>query len=1026
MRGQLSRVGTCVAIVALALAPATGSAQGGSGGATGIVVGQVSDKDLQQPVAQAQVMVVGTGQVVRTSDDGHFRLVNVAPGAIDVRAMRLGYSTLTLHVVVGTGAPTVANFSLARLAQTLNAIVSTATSEATSRRETGANIAVVQADSIPQASLTDFSDMLTSRTPGVVVEHASGETGTGSSIRIRGTSSLYLSNEPIYFIDGIRLDNTPYTTNLSLGGQSPSRVDDIPDYEIETYEVLKGPTASALYGTAAANGIISITTKHGQEGRTQWDAYAEGSNIQNATHFPPNWGTLTQDFSPNIPGYPEATDCSLNYQAAYIDDGGANSGGCLADSTNGRGGIVTYNPLAAHSPYRIGQRADLGVSASGGSGTTTFFLSGTKASETGVFPNNSLNKANLRVNANFQLTPQLGVAVTAGYLTNKIQLPQNDNGYYGPLSDGYLGYPVGNTQDGHGHPSFGYNPVPPDQSQRIFDGQGLDHYTAGGTLSYHPFEWLTITGVTGIDQNFQGDNEIQPQNAVFALATDSLGHVYTFKTVTQSLTDNVAATVTTHPFSSLTSKTTAGFQYYEFYQTYLTGQAQNLTPGISSLHGANQNPFTDDTTSQIKQIGVLGSEELNWKDRRYLTFSVRADFNSSFGAAVKSQLYPSVNSSWVMSDEDFWPRNPTVSSLRLHAAYGTSGLAPQDKTAITYFTGGVTKFNGVENAGVTVANLGSQNLTIERSNEVEGGAEWGFFKDRVTFDATTYYKYTSHVLVQVPLAGSAGGPTTQLANLGSAQNFGIELGLNAQIVRSDAFAFDVAMNFAGNQNRLLSLGQGVTAPVIFGYGQQFHRGYPEGGYWAQPLIDPPSQPSNGLSGLENAGAVGLGDYAFRGPTNPVRNASFSPTFTFFRHLRVSTNFEYRGGYKQFDASEQFRCSFGTCRGNNDPTDSWNDKVCAAAAVNTAGNFQDCWIENADFIKWRELSIAYTLPDRWAHVVRAQAITVSAAARNLLTVWTLWKGVDPEIDSFGQDNFARYQFGAQPLTRYLTLRLNVNY
>jgi TonB-dependent starch-binding outer membrane protein SusC len=1024
MHCQLRVVGVGAALLVAMVGPSGVGAQGGgSGGGVGVVVGQVSDKDLQQPVAQALVQVVSTGAGIRTTDDGHFRLVNVPAGAIELRAMRLGYSTLTLHVTVAAGgAPTVANFSLTRSATTLNAIVSTATSEATSRRETGANIAVVEADSIPQAVLTDFSDMLTARTPGVIVEHSSGETGTGSSIRIRGTSSLYETDEPIYFIDGIRLDNTPYTTNLALGGQGPSRVDDIPESEIETFEVLKGPTASALYGTAAANGIISITTKHGQEGPTHWDAYVEGANVQNATHFPPNWGTLTQDYGSNVPGYPEATDCSLNYQAIQIDEG-SGAGGCVPDSAAAPGGIVTYNPLAEHSPYRIGQRFDAGVSASGGSGTTTFFLSGSKASETGVFPNNSINKANLRVNANFQLTPDVGVAITAGYLTNNIQLPQNDNGYYGPISDGYLGYAVGNTQDGHGHPSFGYNPVPPEQSERIFDGQGIDHYTVGGTLTYHPLTWLTVTGVTGLDQVYTTDNEVQPQNAVFALATDSLGHVYTFKTITQTLTENVAATATSHPFPGVTSKTTVGFQYFEFYQNVLYGQATNLTPGTSSLSGANQNPLTNDTTTQTKQIGLLGSEELNWRDRRYLTFSLRTDFNSNLGSAVKDEVYPAVNSSWVVSDEDFWPRNPSVSSLRLHAAYGTSGLAPQDKNALTYYQGGVVKYNGVETSSATLVNLGSQNLTVERSSEVEGGTEWGFFKDRVTLDVTSYYKYTNHVLVQVPVAGSAGGPTFQLANLGTAQNLGIEIALDAQVVQSSAFNFDLPLTFAGNQNRLLSLGG--QAPVLFGYGQEFRPGYPEGGYWAQPLLNAPTPSANGISGLENATTMDTA-YHFRGPINPTRTATAAPTFTFFHHLRLASTFEYRGGYKQFDASEQFRCTFGTCRGNNDPTDSWNDKVCAAAAVNTAGAYEDCWIENADFIKWREVSLAYTFPDRWTRALHASHIELTAALRNVLTVWTLWKGVDPEIDSYGQENFARYQFAAQPLTRYITLRLNIGY
>jgi TonB-dependent starch-binding outer membrane protein SusC len=613
--------------------------------------------------------------------------------------------------------------------------------------------------------------------------------------------------------------------------------------------------------------------------------------------------------------------------------------------------------------------------------------------------------------------------VTSGYLTNNIQLPQNDNGYYGPLSDGYLGYAVGTTTDGHGHPSFGYNPVPPEQSEAIFDGQGIDHYTLGGTVNYHPLSWLTVTGVTGLDQVYTTDLEVEPPNVVFALATDPLGHVYTYKTVTQSLTDNVSATATSHPFDQVTSKTTVGFQYYEFYQNVLYGEATGSSPSVTSLNGANSIPVTNDTTTQYKQIGVLGSEELNWRDRRYLTLSLRSDFNSSVGPKISAEVYPAVNASWVTSDEDFWPRNPSVSSLRLHAAYGTSGLAPQDKSALSYYQGGAVKYQGIEVSGATLGGIGKPDLNVERSNEVEGGTEWGFFKDRVTLDLTTYYKYSSNVLVEVPTGGSAGASTYQLLNLGSAQNLGIEIALDAVVIKSSAFTFDLPITFAGNQNRLLSLGG--QAPPIFGYGQQFRPGYPEGGYWAQPLVDAPAPSANGISGLENAGTLDTA-YSFRGPVNPTRMGSLSPSFTFFQHLRLSTNFEYRGGYKQFDASEQFRCTFGTCRGNNDPTDSWHDKVCAAAASNTEGAYEDCWIENADFIKWREVSLAYSFPERWARALHVGHIDLTAAMRNVLTVWTLWKGVDPEIDSYGQDNFARYQFAAQPLTRYITLRLNIGY
>lgn len=1039
MRCQLRVVGFGAALVAAVVGPSVGWGQGqgqgqgrgqGQGqeqGPTGVIVGQVSDKDLQQPIAGAMVLVVGTTLGAHTSEDGHFRIAGAPHGHIQVRAMRLGYATLTLNVTVTSELTATVNFDLARVAAQLNQVVTTATQEVQSRRQTGADIAVVQADSIPQAVITDFSQMLDGRTPGVVVEPSSGETGVGSTVRIRGSSSLYLTNEPIYFIDGIRLDNSPATFNISVGGQSPSRVDEIPEQDIESYEVLKGPTASALYGTAAANGIISITTKHGEEGPTHWDGYVEAGNIQNATHFPPNWGTLTQDYPAYIPGYPEAADCTLNYQALWIDQGGPASGGCLPDSTNGRGGIVTANPVMDHSPFRTGRRFDAGVDAHGGTSATTFFLSGTKSDETGIYKTNSINKATLRANANFQLTQTLGVAVSAGYLTQNLNLPQNDNGYYGALSDGYLGYPVNNTTDAYGHPSFGYNPIPPEQAYNYTDEQSIDHWTAGVTANWHPIPWLTFTSVTGLDQDNQSDQEQEPANEIYALASDPLGHRYAFRQTTQSLVQDLSATAVTHPFSQVTSHSTVGFQYYDFYSPVQGGAANGPVPYTVSLNGALITPSNSETTSLDKQIGILGSEELDWRDRRYITASLRADKNSSFGQQIGWTLYPAANLSWVISDEDFWARNSTVSSLRFHSAYGASGLTPGSLDAKSYYDGGAQKINGVEQPSLQFGGIGA-NLKPERSNEVEGGLEWGFFKEKVTLDVTGYFKRTDDALVQVPVAGSAGSAESELLNLGAVSNAGIEVALNATVVDAKNFEFDVALNFAGNRNRVISLGAGRDTIILYSGNQRFVAGYPAAGFWSIPPDSFPAQSANGISGLENLywNTSGEDPHKFVGSSIPSRTGSFSPTFMFFRTVRLSALFDYRGGYKQFDASEQFRCTFGTCRGNNDPTDSWRDKACAAYALNSGGLFDYCYIEDADFVKLREVSVQYLLPGRWARAIRAGSLSVTLAGRNLATLWTPFKGLDPETDSYGQDNFNRYQFAVQPLARYITLRVNVSY
>ena len=1019
---RVNYVFSTTGVVALALSTRL-MAQAG----TGTIVGQVSDRDTQQPVVAAVVTVVGTNFVTRTQPDGQYKLTHVPAGPVTIRSLRLGYAANTRSVTVPDGGQVTANFTLERAAQQLDAVVTTATAETQSKRETGANIAVVQLDSLAQAPITTFSQAIDGRISGVVVEPASGETGTGSTVRIRGASSVFLSNEPIYVIDGVRLDNSAFTSNLSLGGQGPSRLDEIPEQDIESIEVLKGPTASAMYGTAAANGVIVITTKRGQPGGTKWDFWGEGANVENQTNWPANYGTLTSN--PNFlapPGYPEATNCTLDQQADYAVDP---TTGCQPDVAKGNKGMVTYNPLMQHSPYRIGQRTDAGGSVHGGSENNTYFLSASKVGETGIFRDNALNKATIRANANFQLSSQAGLSLSGSYLTQDLNLPQNDNNYVGPISDGYLGWPVGNTTDGHGHPSYGYNPIPPEQDDQFHNQQNLDHFVLGANGNWHPLSWLTITGVTGLDQDWQHDQELEPQNSVFVSSDDSVGHRASFKETIQTLTDNLSATATARPFTDVTARSTIGVQYYYRNDQIQGGYGKAPTPGTNSLSSATVLQNAAETTFVAKQVGYLASEAFSWKDRRYLTVSVRADNNSSFGHKAGTTYYPAANASWVLSDEAFWPKSSNM-SLRLRGAYGSSGLAPTSLDALSYYIGESVIYRDAEHVGLTAGNIGVPGLKPERSDELEGGLEWGFDQERVTFGATAYHKHTTDALVLTTLAGSVGTSPNQLRNLGAVLNEGIELELDADVIRSRSFAFSLTSTFSWNHNELLKLGVNAPYLEVSGTGgfQRFVQGYPLGGFWDVPADSFPRPSANGISGLQNVywpGNVSQ-DFKYRGGTLPEREGGITPTFLFFRQVKLLALFDYKGGYKQYDGSEQFRCAFYVCRGNYDVTDNWHDKSCAAYALITASAFADCWVNDASFLKLRELSVQYILPIAWARHLRANGLSLTVSGRNLWTIWTPWKGVDPEVDSFGQDNFGRYQFAVQPLARYFTLRLDASF
>jgi len=255
--------------------------------ATGTITGRVTDRATQAGIGDAQVLVVGTTRGARTNDTGQYRLPGVAAGPVRIRVLRLGYEAETRTVDVDANGTATADFALGATATRLDQVVVSATGESEVRRESGNNIATINTDSIPKTVVNGVSDLLSSRAANVIVTQTSGTTGGGSRIRIRGSNSLSLSNEPLIIIDGIRAISDVSGSTIDIGGQNPSRLDDLNPEDIDDIQVIKGPAAAALYGTAAANGVVQITTKRGRSGKTKWTGYADGEPCVRSQRFPP-------------------------------------------------------------------------------------------------------------------------------------------------------------------------------------------------------------------------------------------------------------------------------------------------------------------------------------------------------------------------------------------------------------------------------------------------------------------------------------------------------------------------------------------------------------------------------------------------------------------------------------------------------------------------------------------------------------------------------------------------------------------
>ena len=965
----------------------------------GTIAGQVTDKTNQQPVAGAQIFVAGTSLQARSGRDGHFTIIKVPAGQYTVQVRLIGYATATSQVSVGAGETAAADFTLNPAAIPLEAVVVSATGEEQIKRELGNNIGTIDAAKVAQqATPTNTADLLNSRVPGVEVMQSGGTTGTGSRIRIRGATSVSLRNEPIIVIDGVRIDNTPQAGSLEnfTGGQAPSRLNDLDPDEIESIEVVKGPSAAALYGTDAANGVIQIRTKRGRPGATKWTGYAEGGALNDKGDWPANY------FSRRASG----TSCRLSSEARGI---------CTIV------GVDSFNPLIQNTPFRTGVHQEYGVTASGGNEVTTFFVSGGFQRERGVFQSNDLKKTNLRVNLTNQVSRLMDISATVGYVSSLLNLPQNDNNDQGIVASGLLGFPFDTAAPfaGVSDPNGGYRFLTPAQAFMISVQQRVERFTGGLNINFRPASFLTMIGTAGYDLTNQNDNQLTPpgvipldQNRLDGNANANRAQLFAY-----TATFSTKATFRLSP--EVTSNTTVGVQYFKNVFQQVQASGRKVVAGTSGLGGVVV-PSVGDTTAPFVTLGGYVEEMVGVRDRLYLTGAVRADKNSSFGTQFGNILYPKLSGSWVISEEPFFPRVEWLNSLRIRAAWGKSGRAPGTLDALHYFHPVAVAANGSDVPGITIGGAGNTNLKPEQTRELETGFDADLINQRIHFEATYYDKDSKDGLIAVQIAPSVGESFTRFDNLGEVSNKGFELLLIAQLVRTPNLNWSVTASAWGNKNRVLKT-DATNTPIIFGLGgatQRHEVGYPAGGYWGTSYT---FKDLNG-DGLISPAEIVFGDSdTFQGSSVPTHGASWSTEVNFLSHWTAFAQFDGRWGNKLDNSTESFRCIFGICRGARVPGSSLADQAGAitAPAVET-GFYQD-----AGFVKLREVSLTYTAPPSWAAHFGASSLSFTVSGRNLIT-WTKYRGPDPEVNDIGQFNFSQADFLTQPPVRQFFGRVNVTF
>ncbi|MGQ0712879.1 MAG: SusC/RagA family TonB-linked outer membrane protein [Gemmatimonadaceae bacterium] len=1019
---------------AVVLAACVGTFATGVQAQQATLTGRVTDATTREPIAGAQVVIVGTAIGVGTNSEGQYTVRNVRPGSVDVRVLRVGYAEQKQSVTVAAGQTTTADFAMTPAPVALAPIVTTATGEQR-RVELGNAVAQVDADSIVNTrAVSNVGDLLNARAAGVAV-YGGMQTGAGIRIRIRGTSSLSLSNNPIYVIDGIRMEGTTGSSSISVGGTTASRLGDLNPEEIESIEIVKGPSAATLYGTDAANGVVVITTKKGIPGPTRWTYYTEQTAITDRNDYPTayrGWRTGTTSTTNSTPS--NTVQCFLTQVA---------SNACQQDS------LTSFNLHEDDetTPYGVGYRQQHGLQVSGGSERIRYFVHGEWENEDGVtkVPEfderyltarglslrpeqrdpNWMRRITARANLSFAPRDNLDVSVHSGYISQDLRLPHSDDsGTAGIAANTYGGPGFKHNLNSAGDTLYGWREFTPRDVYEAVTTQAIERLIGSVSTNWRPRDWVALRTNFGLDYINRWETQLC-RFSECAIADDRLGFKEDNRSNFYIYTLDAAATATRRLTDVIESQTTAGLQVARnlFHRNGAFGD--ELAPGAETVN-AGEVKEADETSTESRTYGAFLEQRFAFRDRLFVTGAIRSDRNSAFGAEFETVFYPKFSLSWLVSEENFFPTSGWMNQLRFRTAYGASGVQPGTTDAVQYYTNARTRIVGESGdaVGVAFSALGNPALKPERSTELEIGLDASLFDNRLAAELTYYHKSSKDALVERTLPPSGGtGSTVRFENLGEVLNTGWEALLDAQLLDAETLGWNLTVTASTNKNKLVSLG-GVP-PIIRSSTIRQIEGYPLNGWWSRRLESYNDANGDGiitLSEIEVSPAV-----EFHGYSSPRYEAAFTNTLSILRRrLRLAAMLDYRGGHLVYNNTERIRCaSRNNCSGLINPNASLFEQARTVMVREHSSRSVAGFLEKGDFLRFRELALTFSPSEDWAaRLFRGRGITATAAVRNLGILWTEYTGVDPEAFGTTGDSPSSFQAFAPPT--YFTFRLNLGF
>jgi TonB-dependent starch-binding outer membrane protein SusC len=842
-----------LALSLMSLVPADAEAQ-----ERGQITGQAVDAQSGAPVAEVQVYIAGTDLGSLTRSNGRFVILNVPVGTYDLRAERIGYGTATQSVTVTAGGTAEVTFQLTTQALGLDEIVVTGTAGASRRREIGNSISQINVAEVRERP-SSVTNLLQGAAPGIEITGGDGQAGQGKQIRLRGNNSVSMTNQPIIYIDGVRMMDgafpavtTPGMTQGRGAFVTASPLDNINPNDIDRVEIIKGSAATTLYGTEASAGVIQIFTKRGSSGAPVWTAEvqqgtgwakkygANGVNYMHMEHFlrDPWWGG----------GY-EGGDMSLP---------------CVTDDPRWKG--TNTNPEGACSWPGAQWYQTYNLSVRGGGNALQYYLSGQFQDDSGMLPLDELEKYNFQ--GNFTMSPlqDLQVMWNTGFSR---QWQQNT-----PSGNNLSGVELQIMRQERNYFSDG-DPRVVAQALGYDFQQWIERLTTGVTLSYSPIADLTNRFTAGYDYAQQEARNLM-NFGYWEFPDGSLvSDVFQKRLLTFDYVGSYRFTLA----EGLRSNFSWGGQAIGNDLRQITAVGQNF-PGASQptiRSAAIQR--ADERREKVWNAGFFFQNVFDIADRYFLTAGLRVDGNSAFGQGFGLQSYPKVSATWIMSDEAFWPQD--LGTLKLRTAYGQSGRAPGTFDAVR--TWRPVGFLG--EPAFRPDNRGNPDLGPEVTSEFEVGFDASWMQDRVTVTFTYFDQVTRDALMNVSSIPSLGFSGAQLENVGKLGNKGIEIQTNANIFETAVWGLQAGLGISTNHSKVLDLGGN---PEFSALGGRIIEGEPAPVAWSRRVAN---RDEIAPYVYENDG-----ENVVIGPLYPTHFVTPSLSLRVPGNVLLSARGEYRGGH----------------------------------------------------------------------------------------------------------------------------------